>query len=101
MTQMMTAPCNLTALPTFCDPTAPFQARIQELLGALTLEEKVDQVGSNSVPAIHRLGIPEYEWWGEALHGVCESPSVSFRSPTPSVTSFPEIIARRSVLKRE
>jgi hypothetical protein len=31
-----------------------------------------------------------YQWWGEALHGVCKSPSVNFRDPTPNGTSFPE-----------
>ena len=40
-----------------------------------------------------RLNLPaSCQWWGEALHGVCESPAVSFRGATPNGTSFPEII---------
>ena len=42
------------------------------------------------MPGIDRLGIPAYQWWGEAQHGVCQSPSVQFRAPTPVGTSFPE-----------
>jgi beta-glucosidase len=40
-----------------------------ELLGAMTLSEKISQLGYNS-PAVDRLGIPAYVWWNEALHGV-------------------------------
>jgi beta-glucosidase-like glycosyl hydrolase len=58
----------------------------------MTTDEKVAQVGSNGVPTIDRLGIPAPQWWGEALHGVCESPSVHFGGETPNDTSFPEII---------
>jgi beta-glucosidase-like glycosyl hydrolase len=58
----------------------------------MTIDEKVAQVGANGVPAIDRLGIPEFQWWGEALHGVCKSPSVHFGGDTPNGTSFPEII---------
>ncbi len=35
----------------------------------MTLDEKVDQMGSVA-PAIERLGVPQYNWWNEALHGV-------------------------------
>jgi hypothetical protein len=83
-------PCNRAQLPTFCDASKPIDERVAELVGKLTAEEKVAQVGSNGVPAIDRLGIPAYQWWGEAQHGVCQSPSVQFRPPTPVGTSFPE-----------
>ena len=82
--------CNKALLPTFCDHTKPWDARVAELVGEMTPEEKVGQVGSNGVPGIERLGIPAYQWWGEAQHGVCMSPSVQFRAPTPYGTSFPE-----------
>jgi beta-glucosidase len=38
----------------------------------MTLEEKVSQM-MNAAPAIERLGIPEYEWWNESLHGVARA----------------------------
>ena len=38
----------------------------------MTLEEKVSQM-QNTAPAIPRLGIPAYDWWSEALHGVARS----------------------------
>ncbi len=43
--------------------------RVSDLISRLTLEEKAAQMLMNT-PAIPRLGIPEYEWWNEALHGV-------------------------------
>jgi beta-glucosidase len=53
----------------FQDPLLPVQDRVRDLLGRLTLPEKVSQMVYDS-PAIERLGIPEYNWWNEALHGV-------------------------------
>ena len=43
--------------------------RADDLLGRLTLEEKVSLMMDTS-PAIERLGIPQFQWWNEALHGV-------------------------------
>ena len=43
--------------------------RATDLIGRLTLEEKVSLM-QNSSPAIPRLGIKAYDWWNEALHGV-------------------------------
>ncbi len=43
--------------------------RADDLLGRLTLEEKVSLMMDVS-PAIERLGIPQFQWWNEALHGV-------------------------------
>lgn len=47
-------------------------SRIQELISKMTLEEKVSQL-SHTSPAIDRLGIPAYNWWNEALHGVARA----------------------------
>jgi beta-glucosidase len=46
--------------------------RIDTLLGQMTLAEKMTQLQAES-PAIARLGIPEYNWWNEALHGVARN----------------------------
>lgn len=56
----------------YLDPSKPLDERVDDLIGRLTLEEKVYQM-MNSSPAIPRLGIPEYNWWNEALHGVARS----------------------------
>lgn len=58
--------------PSYQDPTLPFETRVNDLVSRMTLEEKVSQM-MNSAPAIPRLGIPEYDWWNEALHGVAFS----------------------------
>ncbi len=42
---------------------------IKDLVGEMTLDEKISQTTYDS-PAIDRLGIPKYNWWNEALHGV-------------------------------
>ena len=52
--------------------TLPFEARARDLVSRLTLEEKVQQM-KDVAPAIDRLGIPAYNWWNEALHGVARA----------------------------
>src|SRR5215217_8018450 len=56
----------------YLDPKLPFDQRVNDLISRMTLEEKVSQM-MNAAPAIPRLGIPEYDWWNEALHGVAIS----------------------------
>ncbi len=51
---------------------APFEQRARELVAQMTLAEKVSQM-QDAAPAIERLGIPAYNWWSEALHGVARS----------------------------
>lgn len=46
--------------------------RVEDMVSKMTLEEKVSQMLYNA-PAIERLGIPEYNWWNECLHGVARS----------------------------
>ena len=54
------------------DPRAPLNQRVGSLLHELSLEEKISLLGHES-PAISRLGIPAYNWWNEALHGVARA----------------------------
>ena len=51
------------------NPDLSASQRADDLLGRLTLEEKVSLMMDTS-PAIPRLGIPQFQWWNEALHGV-------------------------------
>ncbi len=67
----------------FRDPALSTEKRIDDLLERLTLEEKVMQM-MDKTPAIERLGIPVYNWWNEALHGVAR---------TGLATVFPQAIA--------
>ncbi len=53
----------------YLDPSLPLDRRVDDLVSRMTLEEKVSQM-MNAAPAIPRLGVPEYDWWNEALHGV-------------------------------
>src|SRR5688572_11097430 len=54
------------------NPKLPVEQRVDDLISRMTLEEKVSQM-MNAAPAIPRLGIPQYDWWNEALHGVAFS----------------------------
>lgn len=58
--------------PAFLDENLSFEERAKDLVSKLTLEEKVTQMLHKS-PAIPRLGIPTYNWWNEALHGVARA----------------------------
>ena len=67
----------------FRNPALPVQQRVTDLLHRLTLEEKISLLGYNSRP-VQRLGIPAYNWWNEALHGVARA---------GEATVFPQAIA--------
>src|SRR5713226_6039046 len=54
------------------NPKLPIEQRVDDLVSRLTLEEKVSQLG-HTAQAVPRLGIPEYNWWNEGLHGVARA----------------------------
>jgi beta-glucosidase len=56
----------------YSDVSLDFETRATDLVKQMTLDEKISQLG-NSSPAITRLGILEYNWWNECLHGVARS----------------------------
>ncbi len=62
---------SATILP-FLNPDLPLEVRVSDLVGRLSLEEKIGQL-MNDAPAIDRLGIPAYNWWNECLHGVARA----------------------------
>ncbi len=54
------------------DPSKPLRARAEDLIRRMSLAEKVAQL-KNAAPAIERLGLPAYDYWNEALHGVANN----------------------------
>lgn len=76
----------------FCQTSLSFTQRATDLVSRLTLDEKVSQL-VNSAPGIPRLGIPAYEWWSEALHGITNAgKGVEFSGRIVGATSFPQVI---------
>jgi beta-glucosidase len=65
------------------DSSLSIEQRVDDLVSRMTLEEKVLQM-QHTVPPIPRLGIPSYDWWNEALHGVARA---------GYATVFPQAIA--------
>ena len=51
------------------NPNLTPHERAVDLVSRLTLEEKA-QLMEHTSPAIPRLGIPQFNWWNEALHGI-------------------------------
>ncbi|HUW84888.1 MAG TPA: hypothetical protein VMZ31_19070 [Phycisphaerae bacterium] len=51
------------------DVALPVAGRVDDLISRLSLGEKVGQM-LHEAPAIRRVGLPEYNWWNECLHGV-------------------------------
>ncbi|MFT4025006.1 MAG: glycoside hydrolase family 3 N-terminal domain-containing protein, partial [Flavihumibacter sp.] len=72
-----------TKTPVFRNPHARIDQRVADLLQQLTVDEKIGLLGHEAV-AVDRLGIPAYNWWNEALHGVARA---------GNATVFPQAIA--------
>src|SRR5512146_1373570 len=60
------------AAPPFRNPELPIEQRVDDLIGRLTLDEKVSLMVERAAP-VERLGIPAFPWWNEALHGVARA----------------------------
>jgi beta-glucosidase len=65
------------------NPDLPATERAADLVRRMTIPEKIGQT-MTAAPAIPRLGVPAYEWWNEALHGVARA---------GRATVFPQAIA--------
>ncbi|KAK8479143.1 hypothetical protein V6N11_073147 [Hibiscus sabdariffa] len=91
--------CDSSDQPTksypFCNTTLSINQRVHDLISRLTLDEKISQL-VNTAPPITRLGIPDYEWWSEALHGIAYFSTVHtgmrFNGTIQAATSFPQVI---------
>jgi beta-glucosidase len=68
--------------PLYLDPSQPVDARVDDLIHRMTLEQKASQL-VNQARAIPELNVPNYDWWSEALHGVANA---------GTATVFPEPI---------
>src|SRR4051812_31915407 len=77
--------------PVYLDPSYSFQERAADLVSRMTLAEKASQADSSISPAIPRLGVQQYGWWNEALHGVSRSQLVNNTNATTltNTTSYP------------
>jgi beta-glucosidase len=80
--------------PPYQNPDLSPEQRAADIVSRMTLEEKVLQM-QNSAPAIPRLGIPVYNWWNEALHGVATGRATVFPEPISMGSTFdPELVHR-------
>jgi beta-glucosidase len=70
--QAQTPPACQDAPCKYRDPSRTPEERAADLVSRMTLEEKARQLG-HTAPAIPRLGVPEYNWWNEGLHGVARA----------------------------
>jgi beta-glucosidase len=71
------------SLPAFRNTELQVESRVNDLLRLLSTEEKISLLGFRS-KEVSRLGIPAYNWWNEALHGVARA---------GKATVFPQAIA--------
>ena len=66
---VLAAPARAQETPVYTDTEQSASARAADLVSRMTLEEKAGQL-VNDAPAIPHLGVREYNWWNEGLHGV-------------------------------
>ena len=92
--------CKLPAQqkPAYTNTNLPAEERAADLVHQMTLEEKASQL-VNQARAIPRLGIPAYDWWSEALHGVAREGVTEFPEPVGLGATFdPAAIHRMAVV---
>src|SRR6202020_2377505 len=73
--------------PAYLDPNLPAGQRAADLVKRMTLEEKTSQLVNQARP-IPRLGVPGYDWWSEALHGVATNGTTEFPEPIGLAATF-------------
>jgi len=86
-----TASCDRSVKYPFQNPGLDFESRVDDMVSRMTLEEKVSQL-SYDADGVEHLGIPEYNWWNECLHGVARA---------GKATVFPQAIGMAATFDRE
>ena len=74
---------------TWQNPQLPTAERVENLISMLTPEEKVGLMMNKSI-SVDRLGIPSYNWWSEACHGVRQGGYTVFPQPIGMAAAFSE-----------
>jgi beta-glucosidase len=77
----------------YWNPKLMPEQRAADLVSRMTLEEKVLQMQSTA-PAIPRLGVPAYNWWNEALHGVAQGRATVFHRLSGSPPRITDLMYR-------
>src|ERR1035437_4503206 len=90
---------DLTGPTLWRDPAQPLPARANNLIRRMSLAEKVEQL-QNDAPAIPRLGLPAYNYWSEALHGVAANGDATVfpQAIGAAATWDPALILRESAV---
>jgi beta-glucosidase len=70
--KMANTPESKDSKPAYRDPSLPIETRVADLISRMTLKEKASQM-VHPAADIPRLGVPEYNWWNECLHGVARA----------------------------
>ncbi len=85
--------CAAMLLATACTQTP--EKRAQKLIAQLTIEEKASLMMHDSQP-VEALGVPAYNWWNEALHGVARNGKATvFPMPVAMAASFDEPLVNK------
>ena len=71
----------------FQNPKLSYEERVENLISLLTPEEKVGLMMNKSA-SVDRLGIPSYNWWSEACHGVRQSDYTVYPQPIGMAAAF-------------
>ena len=87
----ITQPQSASQIVPYKDVSLAFETRAADLVERMTLEEKISQLGDEAA-AIERLGVPEYNWWNECLHGVARA---------GTATVFPQAIGMAATFDRD
>lgn len=79
----------------YLDENLSDRERVEALVAQMTLEEKASQL-RHGAPAIKRLGIPFYNWWNEALHGVARAGAATvFPQPIALAAAFDDVFLEK------
>ncbi|OXA54418.1 Beta-D-xylosidase 3 [Folsomia candida] len=108
LSQQYTSQCDKTRnaqLP-FCDSSLSIEARVADLIGRLTVEEKIGWMVHDAKGASQNVDLDDYYWWNEGLKGIGGGPQspeygARFRPPTEYATVFPQPINLASSFNKD